>query len=93
MQLGKPVTSISRALPVAERKHSQIEKQFFCPVLGMERNQQYVLGKKVILGTDQKPLVFFTHEPQASAPKARALYCGDFSSMTTRYATSPGKVR
>ena len=59
----------------------------------MERNQQYVLAKKVILRTDQKPLVFFIHEPQASAPKARAPFCGDFSSMTTKYATSLGKVR
>ncbi|RMX51862.1 hypothetical protein pdam_00018467 [Pocillopora damicornis] len=28
---GKPVTSISMALQAAERKYSQIERQFFCP--------------------------------------------------------------
>ena len=88
MQHGKPVTSISMALQAAERKYT-----FFAPVLGMERNQQYVLAKKAILGTDQKPLVFFTHEPQASASKARTPFCGDFSNMTTRCATSLGKVR
>ena len=52
------------ALPVGERRYSQIEKELFCPILGMERNQKYLLAKKVILVTDQKPLIFFMHEPK-----------------------------
>ena len=59
----------------------------------MERNQRYVLAKKVILVTDQKPLIFFIHEPQAVAPMARAPFCRDFSNMTTRYADSQNFVK
>lgn len=92
MQHGKPVTSVRRALTVAERRYSKIEKELFCPILGMERNQKYLLAKKVILVTDQKPLIFFMHEPKASAPKARAPFCRDFSNMTTRYTLSLGKL-
>ena len=78
------------ALPVGERRYSQIEKELFCPILGMERNQKYLLANKVILVTDQKPLIFFMHEPQASAPKAP--FCRDFSNKTTRYTLILGKL-
>lgn len=37
MQHGKPVTSVRVALPVGERRYSQIEKELFCPILGMEK--------------------------------------------------------
>lgn len=65
----QPVTSCDGALPLAMRTYSQIEKESLSPVLGMERNHQYVFVKKVILQTDQKPLIVFMQEPVASAPK------------------------
>ena len=51
LQYGQPVTSTSGALPVVERKYTQIEKEFLAAFIGKEPNYQYVSSKKVILRT------------------------------------------
>ena len=68
-QDGQPVTYTSRALTEAETRYSQIEKELLAQVFGLERNHQYVYGRKVILWTDHKPLVTITRKPLASTPK------------------------
>ena len=45
------MTSTSGALPVVERKYTQIEKEFLAAFIGKEPNHQYVFSKKVILRT------------------------------------------
>ena len=45
MQLGQPVTFARRVLTLAERKHSQIEKELLAQVFGMEHNHHYVHGR------------------------------------------------
>ena len=69
MQCGQPVTFASRALTPAERRYSQIEKEFLAHVFGMEHNHNYVYGRKVTLWTDHKPLVWISKKPLVSAPK------------------------
>ena len=70
MQYGQPVTFASRALTPAERGYSQIEKELLAQVFGMEHNHNYVYGRKVILWTDHKPLVYsISQKPLVSAPK------------------------
>ena len=64
-----PVTYASRALTQAEQRYSQTEKELLAQVSGLERNHQYVYGRKVILYTDHKPLVSISSKPLASAPK------------------------
>ena len=96
MQHIQPVTSCDGALPLAMRTYSQIEKESLAPVLGMKRNHQYVFVKKVILQTDQKPLIVFMQEPVASAPKrlertfvaTEAVSLRDTLLAYERYATS-----
>ena len=96
MQHIQPVTSCDGALPLAMRTYSQIEKESLAPVLGMERNHQYVFVKKVILQADQKPLIVFMQEPVASAPKrlertfvaTEAVSLRDTLQAYERYATS-----
>lgn len=68
-QNDQPVTYSSRALTEAETRYSQIEKELLAQVFGLERNHQYVYGRKVILWTDHKPLVTITRKPLASTPK------------------------
>ena len=59
----------SRALTQAEQRYSQIEKELLAQVFGLEHNHQYVYGRRVILYTDDKPLVFISSKPLASEYK------------------------
>ena len=55
MQNGQPVSYSSRALATSERNYSQIEKELLAQVFGVERNHQYVYGRKVVLWSDHNP--------------------------------------
>ena len=59
MQNGQPVSYSSRALTKSERNYSQVEKKLLAQVFGVERNYQYVYGRKIVIS--KKPL--------ATAPK------------------------
>lgn len=53
----KPVAFASRALSDTEQRYSQIEKEALASVWACEKFSDYVLGKRVLLETDHKPLV------------------------------------
>ena len=55
--LWQPVAFASRALSETETHYAQIEKEALALTWALERFAEYVLGKKVILETDHKPLV------------------------------------
>jgi len=67
MQQGQPVNYASRALTKAEQNYSQIEKELLAQVFGMEKNHQYVYGRKVTLWTE--PLEMISKKPLAAVPK------------------------
>ena len=69
MQNGQPVSYSSRALTTSERNYSQIEKELLAQVFGVERNHQYVYGRKIVLWSDHKPLETICKKPLATAPK------------------------
>ena len=69
MQNGQPVSYSSRALTKSERNYSQIEKELLAQVFGVERNHQYVYGRKVVLWSDHKPLEIISKKPLSTAPK------------------------
>ena len=69
MQNGQQVSYSSRALTTSERNYSQIEKELLVQVFGVERNHQYVYGRKIILWSDHKPLETICKKPLATAPK------------------------
>lgn len=52
------VSCASRTLLSAERRYSQIEKEMLAIVYGFRRFKQYVIGREVVLVTDNKPLTF-----------------------------------
>jgi len=68
MQNGQPISYSSRALTTSERNYSQIEKELLAQVFGVECNNQYVYGRKV-LWSDHKPLETISKKPLATAPK------------------------
>ena len=69
MQNGQPVSYSSRALTKSERNYSQIEKELLAQVFRVERNHQYVYGRKVVLWSDHKPLENISKKPLSTAPK------------------------
>ena len=53
----KPVAYASRAMSETERRYSQIEKEALGIVWACEKFTDYIMGKRVQLETDHKPLV------------------------------------
>ena len=53
----KPVAFASRSLTDTEKRYSQIEKEALAIVWACEKFSDYVLGKRIQLETDHKPLV------------------------------------
>ena len=69
MQNGQPVTYSSRALTASEKNYYQIEKELLARVFGVERNNQYVYGRRIVLWSDHKLLETICKKPLATAPK------------------------
>ena len=69
MQDGQPVGYASRAMTSAEINYAQIEKELLAIVFGLERFEQYVLGRPVKIETDHKPLESIFKKSLISAPK------------------------
>ena len=56
-QIWKPVAFASRSLTETEKRYSQIEKEALALVWACEKFSDYIIGKKIELETDHKPLV------------------------------------
>ena len=69
LQEGQPVAYGARALTSAEKNYAQIEKEMLGILVGCEKFDQYIFGRKVKIETDHKPLVSITKKPIHSAPK------------------------
>ena len=54
---------------VSEKKYSQIEKELLAQVFGVERNHEFVYGRKTLLWSDNKPLKTTSKKPLATEPK------------------------
>ena len=91
MQNGHPITFSSRALTSAEVRYSQIEKELLAQVFGLERNNQYVYGRHIVLWTDHKPLVAITSKPLAKAPKRLQRLLIRLNQYDTEIRYMPGK--
>lgn len=53
----RPVAYASRALMETEWRYAQIEKEGLVATWGCERFADYILGKKITLEMDHKPLI------------------------------------
>ena len=68
MQDGRPIAYASKSLTQSEMNYAQIEKELFAILFGCKRFHQYVYGRKVIVETDQLPLVSVKKKPLHAAP-------------------------
>ena len=57
-QESHPVLYISRKLTVTESKYSNIEREALAVIWACRRLEQFLLGKKFLIQTDHKPLVY-----------------------------------
>ena len=53
----KPVAYCSRTLTESERHYAQIEKEALATTWACEKFAEYILGKRILIETDHKPLV------------------------------------
>jgi transposase InsO family protein len=67
-QDGRPVLFASRKLTDCETRYSQIEREFLAIVFAMTRFRNFVLGKKVLVKTDNKPLISHFRKDMDSLP-------------------------
>ncbi|UYV73827.1 hypothetical protein LAZ67_11001042, partial [Cordylochernes scorpioides] len=60
-----PIAFASRTLTEAEKRFSQLEKKVLSITFGVEKFRQYLLGRKFVLVTDNRPLIhiFSPHYP------------------------------
>ncbi|UYV84797.1 K02A2.6-like [Cordylochernes scorpioides] len=60
-----PIDFASRTLTEAEKRFSQLEKKALSITFGVEKFRQYLLGRKFVLVTDNRPLIhiFSPHKP------------------------------
>ncbi|KAL7291716.1 hypothetical protein TKK_0014505 [Trichogramma kaykai] len=58
LQEGLPVAYTSRSLTLTETKYAQIEKEALAIVFTCTKFHQYTLGKKTLVESDHKPLVY-----------------------------------
>lgn len=65
---NKPVAYASRALNTSQQNYSQIEKEMCAIHFGCSRFNQYILGRKVTVETDHKPLVSLFRKPLSKCP-------------------------
>ncbi|UYV81788.1 hypothetical protein LAZ67_20002368 [Cordylochernes scorpioides] len=62
-----PIAFASRTLTEAEKRYSQLEKEALSITYGDEKSRQYLLGRKFVLVTDNRPLIHI-FSPQKPIP-------------------------
>lgn len=68
LQEGRPIAYASKSLTPTEVNYAQIEKELFAILFGCKRFHQYVYGRRIMVETDHKPLIFIMKKPMVSAP-------------------------
>ena len=69
LQDGQPIAYASRALNSTEQQYAQIEKELLASLFGLEKFDQYVYGRCVIVQTDHKPLESIMKRSLLDAPR------------------------
>ena len=71
LQDGKPISFASRSLNEAERRYSQIEKEFLSILFACNKFRFYTYGRKVKVVNDHKPLTAIMKKDLNKIPSAR----------------------
>ena len=90
-QDGQPVCYASRALSKTEQNYCQLEKECLAICFGLEKFDNYVLGKNVTVLTDHKPLEMIFRKSILMSPKRlqRMRLCLQKYDVTVCYMKGP----
>ena len=69
LQNGKPIAFVSKTLIDCEQRYANIERDMLTVVFGSERFHTYLLGKRFLVQSDQKPLEIIHRKNLAAAPQ------------------------
>ena len=61
----RPISFMSRTLTSAESNYSQLDKEGLAVMFGIQRFHKYLYGRKFVICTDHKPLIFLFNEMKA----------------------------
>ena len=61
----RPIGYASRMLTQAECKYTHIDKEALAIIFGVKRYHQYLFGRKFVIYSDHKPLMYLFGEHQA----------------------------
>ena len=67
-----PIAYASRTLTPAERKSTHVYKEALAIIFGVKRYHQYLYGRKFIIYSDHKPLMYLFGEHRAISATASA---------------------
>lgn len=68
----RPIRYASRTLSPAERNYAQINKEALAIVYGVKQFHRYLYGRKFLICSDRKPLIYLFGENRGISPTASA---------------------
>ena len=90
MQRGQPGAYASRSMTATEVNYAQIAKEMLAILFAVERFEQCVYGRPVMIQTDHKPLESIFRKSLLSALKRLQCICWDYRSLTSKCPTRKG---
>ncbi|GFW02837.1 retrovirus-related Pol polyprotein from transposon 17.6 [Trichonephila clavipes] len=63
IQKAQPLLFVSRSLTNSEKNYAQIEKELLAIVFSFEKYHNFVYGRKVVVQSDDKPLMSIVNKP------------------------------
>ena len=68
----RPIRYASRTLTPAERNYAQVDKEALAIVYGVKHFHRYLFGRKFLICSDHKPLIYLLGEHRGISPTASA---------------------